>query len=80
MGPLADTVAQGDQHTVEHLGVGVSSQRRLLCLAHLGGSNHLHRLGDLGGVLNRLDASADVAGVGHELSGSESGGVIPSER
>jgi hypothetical protein len=32
---------------------------------HLGGRDHLHRLGDLGGVLDRFDAAADVAEVGH---------------
>ena len=36
-------------------------QRGLLRTAHLGRRDHLHRLGDLGGVLDRLDAPADVA-------------------
>ena len=39
-------------------------------LLHFGGRDQLHRLGDLRGVLNRLDASADVAEIGHFKKGS----------
>ena len=62
---LADKVAERNEDAVQDLRVGMTRQRRLLRLAHLGGGDHLHRLGDLGGVLDRLDASADVAGIGH---------------
>ena len=37
-------------------------ERGLLSLLHLRRRHQLHRLGDLAGVLDRLDASADVAG------------------
>ena len=43
----------------------VRTKRDLLRLLHLRGRDQLHRLGDLAGVPDRLDAAADVAGGGH---------------
>ena len=53
------------QHLAHERGVGPPGQCGLLGLAHLRRRHHLHRLGNLGGVLDRLDASAYVARAGH---------------
>src|ERR1039457_969235 len=55
------------EHLVQQVRVGPAHERGLLRLAHLGSRHHLHRLGDLGGVLDRLDSPAYVARAGHEL-------------
>jgi hypothetical protein len=55
------------QNPVQQISVRPPDQRGLLRLAHLGRRHHLHRLGDLGGVPDRPDASAYVAQVGHEI-------------
>jgi hypothetical protein len=44
-------------------------QSRLLRLAHLRGSHHLHRTGDLPGAAHRLDATADVMKAEHDSPG-----------
>ena len=62
-----DHVAKGDKNSVKNLGVRMTGECSLLRFAHLGCSDHLHCLSDLGSVLDRLDASADVAGISHEL-------------
>ena len=54
-----------DQHLIELIGVIASRNRLVLRLFHLGGSDELHRASDLGSVLDRFDASANVAKVGH---------------
>ena len=54
------------QHLVHQSRIRPATQRGLLGLAHFGRRHHLHRLGDLGGVLDRLDAPANVAGGGHD--------------
>jgi hypothetical protein len=38
----------------------------LLRPAHFGSSDHLHSFGDLRGVANRADTSADVSRAGHD--------------
>src|SRR5436853_2961391 len=38
----------------------------LLRLAHLRGGDHLHRLGDLPGVLHTPDLQPDLLGAGHQ--------------
>src|SRR5882724_5846496 len=53
------------QHAVHQRRVRTARDRGLLGLAHLRRSDHLHRFGDLGGVLDRLDPSAYVARAGH---------------
>ena len=58
---LFDAAGDGGEHLGHELGVGAAGQGGLLRLLHLRRSHHLHRLGDLAGVLDRLDASADVA-------------------
>src|SRR5262249_6114087 len=50
---------------VELVRVRTEPEGSLLGATHLGRGHHLHRLGDLRGVLDRLDAPADVAKVGH---------------
>ena len=57
------------QDLVHEGGIGSARQRGLLGLAHLGRGDHLHRLGDLGRVLDRLDAAPDVACAGHGVLG-----------
>ena len=64
------------------LGIGVGEMRRdvadlvaigprrahpLLRLAHLGGGDHFHRLGDLARVLHALDLGSDFLGTGHSI-------------
>jgi hypothetical protein len=66
--PLFDAARDRGGHPVEKIGVGAAGQRRLLGLAHLGCGNHLHRLGDLRRIFDRLDPAAHVSGVGHFLS------------
>ena len=56
---------QGDENLIHQGGVRPPSQRVLLCFAHLGGSDHLHRFGDLRGVANRFDPAPYVLGVRH---------------
>ena len=56
----ADARVDVGAHLVEALGVGTQRNGSLLGAAHFGGGDHLHRLGDLGGVLDRLDAPANV--------------------
>ena len=54
------------RHQPEHaLGVGLGRQGPLLGLGELAGGDHLHRLGDAADVAHRLDALADLAGLGH---------------
>src|SRR6185295_13413621 len=48
------------------LAVGTRMAHALLRLAHLGGGDHLHRLGDLPGVLHTPDLHADFLGAGHQ--------------
>ena len=54
------------EHLVHQDRIRPARQRRQLRLAHLRRSDHLHGLRDLRRVLDRLDASADVACAGHE--------------
>ena len=61
-----DVYKRQGQDRVHQIRIRTPDERGLLRLAHFGGGDHLHRLGDLGGVLNRLDASAYVARAGHE--------------
>ena len=61
----------GGEHVGHELRVGPPRERDLLRLLHLRRGHQLHRLGNLAGVLDRLDAAADVAGGGHY--GEESG-------
>jgi len=56
----------GRHHLIHEGGIGPARQRGLLGLAHLGRGDHLHRLGDLRRVLDRLDAAPDVACAGHD--------------
>ncbi len=67
VGSRVDGVAERNDHAVEKQGVVSSGEGGLLGLAHLRGRDHLHGLRDLGGVFDRLDASADVAEVRHFL-------------
>ena len=60
------------QHVGHEIGVGPAREGDLLRLFHLRRRHQLHRLGDLAGVFDRLDASAKVAGGGHGLA--EEGG------
>ena len=69
---LTDFVHQG--------GIRASGQRRLLGLAHLGRRHHLHGLGDLGRVLDRLDAPAYVASAGHGRKSLKSRVQSPKSR
>ncbi len=62
---LGETRGEAREHLGEELGVGATGESGLLGLLHLGRGDHLHRLGDLAGVFNRLDASANIAGGGH---------------
>ena len=50
------------------LGIRPAGQRVLLRLAHFRRGDHLHRLGDLRGVADRLDPAADVLRVRHIVS------------
>ena len=52
-------------HVVEAAGIRAQGDGRLLGPAHFGGGHHLHRLGDLGGIFDRLDTAANVAEIGH---------------
>ena len=65
MGFLTDVLLEVDEDLVEQIRIIAACQRLVLRLLHLGGSDKLHRPRDLGGVLDRLDASADVAKIGH---------------
>ena len=65
MGTFLGPVLETDQHLVHEVGVGTAIGGSVLRLLHLGSRNQLHRLGDLGGVLDRLDAAADVSCGGH---------------
>ena len=56
-----------DEHFIELIGVIASRNRLVLRLLHLRRSNELHGASDLGSVLDRFDASANVAKVGHVL-------------
>src|SRR2546427_12857404 len=47
------------------LAVGARMAHALLRLPHLGGGDHLHRLGDLPGVLHTPDFHPDFLGAGH---------------
>ena len=55
-------VRQSSQHPGHQLSVRPTRQRRLLGLLHFRSRHQLHRLGNLAGVFNRLNAAADVAG------------------
>jgi hypothetical protein len=57
------------QDLVHEARVRAAGQGGLLGFAHLGGRDHLHGLGDLGRVLDRLDAAANVARAGHGFIG-----------
>ena len=48
------------------LAIGTRSAHAFLRLAHLGGGDHLHRLGDLPGVLHTPDFHPDLFGAGHQ--------------
>src|SRR2546427_259921 len=48
------------------LSVGARTAHALLRLPHLGGGDHLHRLGDLPGVLHTPDFHPDLFGAGHQ--------------
>ena len=67
MGEIAG-VARSTSASISFINVGIrpAGQRGLLRLAHLRRRHHLHGLGDLRRVLDRLDAPADVACAGHE--------------
>ena len=62
---LADVLLKIDQHLVEPVGIITPGNSLVLGLFHLRGRHQLHRLGDLRGILDRLDTSADVAKVSH---------------
>ena len=72
VGFFVDVLLEVDEDLVEQVRVVASCNRLVLRLLHLGGSDKLHRPRDLGGVLYRLNASADVAKVGHESKNQES--------
>ena len=57
--------AERREHIGHELSVGAAGQSGGLRLLHLGGGDELHRLGNLAGVFDRLDAAADVASGGH---------------
>jgi hypothetical protein len=65
VGLLAEVRADVEEHLGEALGIFAAGQRLVLRLLHLRGRDKLHRAGDLRGVLDRFDAAADVAEVGH---------------
>jgi hypothetical protein len=68
MGEVLRTPSRADDHLVHQNRKPPARQRRQLRLAHLRGRDHLHGLRDLRRVLDRLDASADVACAGHGFS------------
>jgi len=49
------------EHVGHELGIGATGEGGGLSLLHLRRGDELHRLRDLAGVFDRLDASADVA-------------------
>jgi len=57
-----------DKHSIHQCGVRSARQRLLLSTAHLGGRDHLHRLGQLADVANRFDPSPYVLRVRHSKS------------
>ena len=62
---VGDRCGDFRQHAVHQVRVGPTGHGCVLRTAHLGRRHHLHGLGDLGRVLDRLDASANVARAGH---------------
>ena len=62
---LLHAISEGGEHARHELGVGPAREGGLLRLLHVRRRDQLQRLGDLAGVLDRLDAPADVAGGGH---------------
>ena len=56
---------QRNKNLIHQGGIRPSRQRVLLRFAHLGGSHHLHRLGDLRGVADRFDPAPYVLRVRH---------------
>ena len=57
-----DAVGDGAEHVRHEFGVRPAGERGSLGLLHLRRSHQLHRLGNLAGVFDRLDAAADVSG------------------
>jgi hypothetical protein len=57
-----DAVSDGAEHFLHQFGVRPAGECGSLGLLHLRRSHQLHRLGNLAGVLDRLDAAADVSG------------------
>jgi hypothetical protein len=53
------------RHVADLVAVGPRRAHALLRLAHLRRGDHLHRLGDLLGVLHRLDLAAYFLAYGH---------------
>ena len=62
---LAEVFLEVDQHPIQAIRVITTGKSLILSLLHLRRRHQLHRLGDLRGIFNRLDSSADVAKVGH---------------
>ncbi len=68
---LFHAAGDGGEHLGHERGIGAAGVGGLLRLLHLGRSHELQRLGDLAGVLDRLDAPADVAEGSHGLGKAE---------
>ena len=62
-----DAISERAEHLRHEFGVRTTGKRSGLRLLHLRRGDQLHRLGDLAGVFDRLDAAADVAGGGHRV-------------
>ena len=56
---------QRNENVIHQSGIRPSRQRVLLRFAHLRGSDHLHRFGDLRGVADRFDPAPYVLRVRH---------------
>ena len=57
---------QVHEHIIEQISVRATGHSLILRLFHLRSRDQLHGLGNLGRVLDRLNASADIAKICHD--------------
>jgi len=67
VGNFRKFIGHGNHNVRKKHGVGTAAFCSILCLFHLGSSDHLHGSGDLAGAFNPLDPQTNIPRVGHIL-------------
>ena len=68
LGNFLKLISYGNYNVSQNKSIWTASFSFVLCLFHFGGSNHLHRTGNLTGAFNPLNAISNVSCIRHESS------------